>query len=441
MTHQVFLKDSSAGLATIELTAGVYKLLNWSPNSAQLSSSGLNVNDLAAYDNVTESLDLRIHQAASKADVQAKLRAIESMIMLAQQRAINGFGPRVYLQVIIDGVGGTWQSEIIGGQVTVAPNALATWANIGADFNVQVERRFYWETEGTTSFLMTSSVDTAMIPATITNDHDANWVTFTPTEGSLPSPMTIICQNTGPDLFGSSQIYMSNNVFNDPAGLDPYFTDADLDVGTAAQTWASSTHDTDRWSWEIGASQLAKLAGGYFRILVGFTSLSNSLYVKASVYNTLNSTFFVSHEGEEVYAGTPVGSYQLLDLGALPLPPGGLTSGSDVGIGISVRSESSGFGTIGFMQIMPANSYRRLKKLGYNTGTNGFHFVDDGVNETVYSGSTSSQNPTIVGYGQPLMCWPGRLNKVSMLMDIGTSFPTTQTFEMNINYKPRRLSI
>jgi len=443
MAHQLFITD---GTTTIDLTTGDYVLVDWTPQSAQLNFNAQSISDLDSYENVSESISIRIHDAASKATIQTRIRDIEKLFMTAQTRIINGFGPKVYLQVILDGIASeTWQSEIVGGNVAVADGTLTEWSTLGTNIILDIERKYYWELDTDQALSITNYVPTTATAVSIWNDHDKNFFKFSGIAGSLPTPMKIQIKNNGSALDGGQRIYISNNVFNDPDAFDPYLTDADLDKGTAADSWGSSTHDSPnpRWGWDIGASVLADCAGGYFRILAAYSSMAPDFYLKASLYTTIGGTLYVrTIEGDEVYVGDAVGSgYELIDLGALPIPAGDLVSASSVGVGITARDSASGNATIEFVQIMSVTSYRKLKRTGYSIATGGIICTDNGIDGTVYAGSDSARENIILEYNKPIYAWPGRTNKVSILFDLGTNFLVNHETEIRAWVRPRRLTL
>ncbi|MEM7133428.1 MAG: hypothetical protein AAF702_44440 [Chloroflexota bacterium] len=446
MSHRYFITSvGPSGTVSIELSSGDYLVRNWVPNSAQLSPSALSASTVDAYENVIESIDVRVHDAADKATVQNDIRAIEQMITLGQNRNSLGFGPKAYFQVIIDGTPGeTWQSEIVGGYVSIGATALREWSTLGADFNIQLERKYYWELSVEQPITLTNYLSASGTAVSIFNASGQNWVSFDSVPGSLPTPIKIRALNSGATLTGSQQIFLSNNVFNDPDSVDPYLIAAQLDVGAANETWGTAVDHSSpnpRWAWELPAALLADAAGDYFRVLASFTSLSTGFYLKAYVYVVSGGLYSRIHEGEEIFTGGPLGSFELLDLGSFPIPPGDLSFASNVGVGITVRALSSGGATINFVQLMPVTSFRHLNKIGYGVPNGDAIFIDNGIEENVYGGTDTAQVPIFISQQSHLHAWPGRFNKVSILFDEVYQFPGGHESTVEMWVRPRRLTL
>lgn len=436
MTHAISLTD---GTTTLDLVGGDYIFRDWTPQEARLSRDALSILDPEAYDDVTETLYLRVHEATDWLAAQQHVRAIERILQVAQARSLTGGGTDVYLEVALIG-DNTWRTEVLGGSVAVGQDAIASGpANKGADITVTVRRKFYWETLAETPLTLQSSsgINTSV---TITNDHDENWIKlYNPSEndGSLPSPVKIKLQNASGSMLGTHRFFISNNVFNSPATIDPYLTSTDLDVGSAAETWANTVHNPQgpEWGWDLTNQLIAACDGGYFRVLAAFSQIDLGQYLKANIYTTISGTNTLIHEGEEI--AVPDDQYKLIDLGSVPIPPGRMPNGSSIRIGISTRG--TGGGTIDFIQLMPTTSYRRLVKPAHSWA-NGGHIVDNGLDGTVYMGSDTLRSPVLYSYGKPIFIWPERENRLDILYSYLTNIPANDAI-VSMWTRPRRSTL
>lgn len=440
MAHSFSITDIEE---TYSFTSGNSIAIDWTPTAAEIKEDATSSTADSSYDDVVESINIRIHEPADKQAVVDDLREIERILNVANDRRINNVPFVTTMSASIDGVSGTWQTEVRGGRVMPAEGTLREWASVGANVTVEIRRRYYWELNTATALSMTYAGGSGTTAA-LTNNHDDNWVTVSGVAGSLPAPARIELINDESAMNASHEIFISNNVFNDPDSIDPYLTDGDLDVGTAADSWSSSTHDlvSPRWAWDLTNALLSDTGGQYFRVLVGFSAISHDIYLKAHLYNTVSGTNTVVHEGTtETYSGsTSLNKKAVLDLGSMPFPPGGLTSASSVRLGITVRSTGSGSATIDYVMLVPASNFRVLDKPSHSWTSSG-SIIDNGIRNIAYAGADSSQYVSIIPRYSRIFIWPNRTNRLTFMYRSGTTFPSGNDFSVKLSVKPRKLTL
>lgn len=445
MSHQLQITDGTTAI-NLSSSADNYLLYDWTPNNAIFNMTPQTIGDIGNRENVTEQIGIRVHDAVDKPAVQAKLQAITQLIAAAEHHYVYGNGPKVYLQFQVDGELDAWQSEVVGGALELGGGTLREWASVGANATLQIDRKFFWEMTSDQLLTIENSSSASGITVSITNNHDTNYVIIDDNqiEGDLPTPLKIRMRNTDSVMFGSHEFHISNNVFNDPDSFDGYLTAADLDSGTAAQSWTSSIHDSTspRWAWDLSNGLLADCAGGWFRVIAGFSAMADNVYLKVFLYSRASGVNTLIWESEEeVYSGDQtLTALKLLDLGSIPLPPGGITSASGIRLGITARDVGDGNATVDFIELMPTTSYASPIKPNHAWSLNGA-ITDNGIDGTVYAGSDSARVPSLFKRYPPIYAWPGRKNRISILYRFGTTFPTGNTTDVTIWCRPRRTTL
>ena len=229
MAHVFSLTD---GTTTINLADGTNTFtLGYVPTSPELSTaqaSGVGDGDeLSSVNlrNVTDTIEMILVQAIKPA-LQNAVNALESMFFAANRRQRSKTGPRVYLQMQVDGESDTWRSEILSGRVVLAQTALDRWANIKAEVQLHITRRFWWEGSLTEIELSTSNAAAATGGQTIYNHDDGgtghdNWVEIANTEilGTLPAPVKLALTNNTGGAQPYHSFYIATNAYNDPANF------------------------------------------------------------------------------------------------------------------------------------------------------------------------------------------------------------------------------
>lgn len=439
MTHSLSLTN---GTTTVTLTAGDYLLQRYTPEAPVMNFDALSVADFDAFDDVTEVIDVYVSNA-SKTTVQSDVRAIERLLSEAQLKRISGFGDDVYLQIQIDGESGTWETEIFGGSVVLDRDTLKEWANSKAEISIEITRRYYWENTSATTATTTTAAGSG---GTIYNSDDTsgtqqNWIQFTgPATGSIPSPLKVAITNASGTALDTRKFYIANNVFNDPANFSAWLKAADLDVGTATQSGSASDHGTIRYAWDLSTAQLADCKGHYFRILACFNDISTGTYVKARVFGSIGGIRTEMLDNGEVYT-RDVGGQELLDLGAVPIPPGGKNSaGSSVAIVLSIRASNTWTANLSHVQLTPTTSFRLIEKIGFQSPSGGI-ITDNGIDGTAYTGSDSSRQPIVIQRHKPVYAWPARTNRLYILFNEIESYVSGRQSTVAVSWKERRLTI
>ena len=181
--------------------------------------------------------------------------------------------------------------------------------------------------------------------------------------------------------------------------------------------------------------------GKRFRLLArfnGYTTGTTAIKVKPVI---MDDTGAITLDADEEVT-LPSTQTDLVDLGVLPLPPGGYDPLAAAHVlGLAMRSTlASATVNLDYIQLTPVDSYRHIVMLG-NQIANGDAVVDDGLENQVYSLESGVHHYILSPRGAPLMVWPGLTQRIYILHDTGASAPIANTFSVQVLYRPRRLTI
>lgn len=455
MAHSITITD---GTDTINLHGTDTITLNYTPVAPEVEeqkkSSLVDGGDLTAVNlrNPTETIELLL-QAASKTLLQSRIRSIEQMMFAANRRQRTKTGPKIYLQIQVDGESDTWRSEIISGRLVLDDHGLDMWANIKVKLSLHITRRYYWEGSEVELELSTSNASAATGGQTIYNYDDSgtghdNWVEIADdqVEGTLPAPVKVTLQNTTGSAAAYWNFYLSVNAYADPGNFVHILegedaasgaTSTDADAGCsngykATKSWSGDSSLT----WTLTAAQLQRTNGRFFRVLARFEDIGGPFYATLQVRDNLVGSLIL-FEGDEVLIDTPVA--ELKELGSVPLPPSnavGVSWASAV-LYLKLRASASTTFELDFLQLTPTDSYIHCIQLGYSVPDDGIITIDS-IDEAVhYAG-----NPIYTPIGLPLLLYPGRTQRIIVLIDKNTFTPDLDnTFLIQAYYRPRRSTL
>jgi len=442
MPHAYSITD---GTTTISLTGSGSWLENYGLKTPQPDDA-----------TVTDTVDIIVN-AASGALVQTQTRAIEALLTTANRRKKSGTGPRVFVQAQLISDVAVWRSEIVNGYLELADDALAAWANNQVRATLYLERVPWWEGPETELQLSANGQAAATGGRTVINNGAANWlqIASAQVEGVAPAPVRVQLANASGAAVTWNRIHLATNAFCDPATF-AYTLQAESRVAggtTAANANASGGNELrltgyvsgQTVDWTLSAALLQDAAGRWVRLLLALMLRSatdaQAETVQAQIVDS--SGAFVLWSGPEVALPGPAAYRPFIDLGALPLPPGGYdTSWGALRLRLTFRLASGTATTyLDYIQLTPTDSYRVLDMRPASIA-NGALIVDNGYDDVAYVETGGARAPYVVPRGEPLLVWPGQLQRIYVLADQISSYPNiTDTFTVRIWYRPRRLSI
>ena len=429
-------------------------LLHYVPQTPAMLPDG-------AYEDVTEPIELMLY-AANTAAAQELHRRLEAMLQAAMQRQKAKNGPRVYLRFQPSGDAFLWRSEVKSGQISLGSNSMSAWGQAKIEVRLIVTRQPFWERDAETEVRLSSFMQPLIGTGgrSIRNHSDTqttgNYVDIGPSDvaGSLPAPARIELQNLVNASRMYSNIYIANEVLHTSHNY-AYMVQGENHVSTSGGTALTgytgasgggvlqlsfSGITTPRWAY--GATAIRAAAGKTYRLLVRFNwytiMAGNTIYVEPRIVDPVSMGNFNPY-GVEKALPTPQST--LIDVGSLSF--GDFEAAGAVHTMLAFRSAAQVLVEIDYLQPMPADNFRHLVYLGGGV-PNGGKVVDDGPEDRAYELTTGgNQLPTVSARSKPIMLWPqtGFTQRIYVLQDRNGVSTISDTFSVQIFYRPRRLTI
>jgi hypothetical protein len=392
--------------------------MSYTPTQASMA-------DYDAGKTLTEEIELHLY-GANRAAVDAAKTSILRLLHRAQTRAKNQAGARIYLEWRPMNEATYLRSEIFDGALLPDKDTFRAWGNNILPVRLIVERNPFWEGAEqeipmSTAANMTDGVGGRNI--TLTTLPYAN-IQSTSIGGDVPAPVRMEITNTAGTL-SSRNFYFSNNAEGAPANMTHLINSA---VGGVSLINIWQTVE----AFTLGATAVESAAGRRFRLLA------------TTAANTTTSAFFrasIQSGGGEVWrpsVSVQGGSSRLLDLGGTPLPPGGGTS-SNAALSIIVQGFGSGSVDLNELFILPTDAFSRISQMGGVVAVGGvLNF--DWIEDRAWLLQSSQRSFVFGSFAGKLNVFPGRNQRLIILVDTQTGTLPTNIVTVRAWYRPRRLS-
>lgn len=384
--------------------------------------------------------DARIVLEGTASQLQAKVRTIQQLFAQARRWRDSGRLERVYVEYQHEGDSAAWRAELRDGAVTWPDDAMqrrfSASQAVGSVVIVSWERASEWEGASTALTWGAGAASTATITNGDGSPYNAADVTAASILGELPAPVELRIKNAAGVGVAWREFHVAN------LGEAGFSTNQHiLTAGTAASSWTpSSTHSNLRWICSVSSTILGKCQGMPMRIVATFVSSSAAVYYRANVYANIDGAYQLLANGPEVYAGD-ISAKLVLDLGVLPIPPGGESSATGgVVVVISARLASAGAATLDHVQLMPADEYVRVDQTGFTADANDEVVIDE-VQRRAYADDGTTHYNIVTRRGQPLRVVPGRANRFAVLYSESSGYTPARSITLSGSYRPRRLTL
>lgn len=454
MALSLILRVGDTSAQDVSLVAGGVFLSGYAMNSPDVSQQALlNLGDgnglsVPSWSNVTESIDLHI-SAATAALVRDKVRAIEKLLDLARQGTTGWLDDRLYLLAQFDQDTEDWRSQILAAKLLLPAPTEQIWRNF-VDATIILTRRYYWETEAIHPIEMTSGPTTVATTGYVTvynadNAHatNRNWflIAANQVEGSIPAPARIYIKNNSGSARAVGTVYLGNYVWADPANVSPIFRAE----SAAGSDTTPGTTETDVYYWSLADGNLTDSFKGQFaRMIAVFSDRpAATTLLRAALQYRFPSPVIDLALGEQVLS--PAADFAL-DLGGIPIPPGIFVPGSGTDLYLALKAKAA-TGTdsvaVDWVQMFPsgAGKFRVIKGITNFSMDDGDEIIDDGPNDAIYGLSSGDPVPLFRPRFSPIHLWPGRLQRLRLLISGGSSFEAGQVWQVKSEYRPRRLTL
>ena len=378
---------------------------------------------------ILEGTDSAIRTAVQ--DIQLLLRAAANRDKTLTARYFVEFRP-------VDS-GDIFRAELFGGDANYsqAPAERSLYnATSTVRVNVTWERAGRWEGPEEELYLSSSSQSERTGGVSLSINDNAgtpNWcgIASARVKGTQPAPIRLRITNSSGSGLAWRNFYIGNNAYSTPGSADLWLLKSEATSGATASWAAGIGHSALQWLIPLNATLLGQTQGRTFRVIGAFTSISATAAVRASVGPYVGGVFDFGRIGME---RQNVGG--VIDLGEFALPPGGYNvANAAAALAITVRSASSGGGTLDFVMLMPTDSYRRLRQNAYSI-PNGDAIEDDGIEGGAYWLSGSSRYPTVRASGAPLAVFPERDQRIYIMADENAGWNAGRAITVRAWYRP-----
>lgn len=468
-THNIYL--SYGGSSVFLFSSGSNKLMSYVPQSPDLTTIDSNSilgdggeRPLTTRRNVTETLAFEM-SASTKDLLQTAKQYLQSIILRAERHQKTGSGSPVYVCMQPYGTtASAYRSELLSGKIDMDENSLGWRWNRGViDVVFAFTRRHYWEGDEATVILANQSGTGSRI--TIRNENlsgSNNYVEIAASAvlGEVPTPAKIVLRNDSASSMDTRKFYFWHNVVNSPQSFTHFWQAESASMGTSgsivsnavysgasaiAVPVSSSISSTNTIAkFALSGSFLDACAGGNF-LVIG--KMGNDISANASVYAKVSARFPQSTglttigEGLETRLSSTT-NFQTF--GTIRLPPAGRGSGAyaDLALWLTVRSSASFNFYLDYIQIVPVDTgYAYIDQLGYSwaSGLAVFDYIE---NEHYLSSSTyTTKAPIMVAGGVPIMLYPSEVQRLYFSVSDANAFYVHRNLNIEMKYRPRRLSI
>jgi hypothetical protein len=405
------------------------------------------------WQNVTE--DAEVNLRGTHTAIRAAVASIELLLQAAIRRQETGVGDKVY--VTFAPLSETaYRSEVFDGRVVWSTDpGLRRLGDTNPTVRIDViwTRAPGWDGDLTQISLSASGQSASTSARTITNDPaNGNWVQMAAAQvtGDMPTPVMLELTNASGGAQAYRKLFVNVNAGSDPANLVHYLqAEAAVSGGTAAADATCS--GGNRWSvtlsttpttyqWTLPAADMQRTKGRRARITARIKSIAGATYVRPKILDSGGAQVLWS--GDELYLGSLTDTV-LLDLGIVPLPPGGYgATYAAHRLGLEMRSSGAPTDVFDVFQLTMLDAYL-YADLNSVSVANGAALVLDGVEGRNYISASSVWTPLATSFGGPIMLQPNTLQRIHVLYEIAATagVPITGTFGTKAYFRPRRLTV
>jgi hypothetical protein len=433
------------GTTTISLSSSGCLLTRYVPTAPDLDADG-------NYRPITEAAEFFISDS-SAANVQAKIGSIERLLQDAV-RAQSGLCAPVYLQFQTGADAAAQRSEILSFRLLLGDDASVNLYQYRMDCRLILTRLHYWEGAEVELQLSTSNQAAATGGRAIVNHDDAgvghdNWVQIEAAQvaGSLPAGARIQVRNDAGSLRTWRKLYVALNALSDPANFSHILeAEARLSGGTIAANAAASNGSEVTFTlsassvtiqWSLSPTLLTKAAGRMFRILAAVNGATGTPSGTAQIAVRNGAGTVNLWKGDVV---PMLGAPGLLDLGAIPIPPGGYSAAYGE-LRLTLTVSGTGTWKIDFLQLTPTDGLALASGIS-STGGNEYAVLDSIEGRDYLLQSPSSRFPYVVASGQRIYLYPNRVQRLIVLADsTEANVAIGDAFTVQVWVRPRRLTV
>lgn len=448
MSMQLYIKYENT---TLDFQANGYKLIDgFFPETPDEEA-----------DSVSDQFTILI-QGSSAQDLRDKIAAVT--LALEQARRHKDDAGAAWIFFSVDGTDSEGMSRITDGMVLYDSKLDRNWRQNRVRCSIVILHDPYWDSHNEIQVPLTNGNGNRVTTAlTILNHDDAgtgppvhdNWVTIDAADivGDMPGRTRLEVTNT----YATGRLYtlwigqnwtdpdnFSHILEGESSSLGTQQASASCSNGYYMQKSLVSGSEADVYKWTLSAAYLNACRAGWFKILARWygsprTDVKYRLklqFAVTDIWKTGQITLDTSR------------ALQIRDMFTLRLAPWLLGQTSLASLDLILSGYQTTGSTINlnldFLQVTPLDGWRMLECSGYGVLQNS-RMIDDGVNQVAYidSGAGSDKAGYLVGYGSPIVLYPGKKQKLYFLMHsvYGDTAEIDRTAAVKLFYRPRRRTI
>jgi len=372
----------------------------------------------------------------------------------------------IYLNYAIVAGESTWRTRVTGGVVLYDSRLANRWIRGRIKLAIVLTHAPWWEGAEAQIPLTNANGTNNTSGLTVYNHWDG--------DAGHENYVSINAADVDGDLPGATRLQLLNNFATDrlydiwigqnwttPSTFGPTLegesatggslgNDASCSGGQYRYRDLLSGADSALFTWTLSTNFLNDCRGRGFKILCRFydgnvqflSNLPNIRWWLKLVY-----TATTIWESAQVSAD-PDRTILIRDLFTMRLPPWlpGQTGLNAIDMTLMARQDtgltlSAG---IDFLHAIPVEGWRYITHAGYGTQQNR-RVMDDGIEGALYTddGSGTGKLGILVGYGQPIMVYPNKLQRLYFLMHshLANTAEIARTVSAKLYYRPRRRNL
>jgi hypothetical protein len=424
--------------------SGIYRQLRYVPAPPQ---------DAEAID-VTETAEIAFH--GTEAQVLTLKADLERLCQQARTYATRQVGPRIYVEFRSRDSDPWYRSELFAGRVSPHERALDSHMLPAGELHLALHltRDVSWEGPSTPLTLSNGHGTGTEVAVYSTNDATYDhWATITtPIAGELPAPLRLEYENRTSGPRRTAVVLVGHSAFT--SGI----TTSQLTLENSAMTFfggslingAYSGGNARSWTvsgetflgyWTLPSALLQAALGQPFQFVLR-TYLPTDIEVRYSLRIANLTPLFISPWQRVTNGHTHhMGPQQRLP----PYAYGLTVAMAPITLSIEARpvpGVSSGTLQLDALHLIPAESLRILRPIGYNLAQN-VTLVDDPSTAQIYTaGWAGGALGNYVADGLPIMLQPGRTNRLFVLANDDSGGADVSRYGvLRCSYRPRRVTL
>jgi hypothetical protein len=412
---------------------------------------------------ISEQMSLRVTDNAATANLD-ELSTLNALLLQAQRAQKNRALSKVYV-TWKNAAGGTlYRSEVTQAKGEWQDTALQWpyWMGDTQFASVDLVRKNWWE--GPEAQLAITNpngtANTSGLNVFNCNDADGSSpnkrhnyfdVAGTAVAGNLMAPTRLEMTNLYSGGTALAWVWIGQN-WGDTSFVHTY--EALGGTNTASSSSSGGFYrvysipdslETDLSTWSLTSAEMAKAGGRFYKFITRhwgephISTLRLRLKLKYSTDTVWDSGLTAL---DSSYSTT------IRDMWTFKLPPWlmGLSSlgGFDMVLSGYQETGTHQSWNLDFIQLTPVDGWRHLQYIGFGTPQNN-RLVDDGIDGYLYddNGSGGDKRGVYVGYGNPIMLYPGKNQRLYFLQHslTGNQAEIDRVVSVKLYYRPRYLSI